>query len=138
EGVLVDRPARAADCEADCRRVAFAFHPDYFADFDPRDPHRRFGRDVDAVGERRLHFVAVAGEGDVAGEGEVGADDDDREEDRGDHRVARVPAEDAAAFLGGFDVALGQACHQWLPFGCPWVFVPWLPGTLPMTVLPFR
>ena len=93
EGVLVDRPAGAADREADLGGVAVAFDADHFADFDAGDPDGRVFGDVDAVGEGRVELVAVAGEGDVFGEGEVGADRHDQQEDHGDRRVARPPRE---------------------------------------------
>ena len=69
---------------------------DHFADVDAGDPHRRVGRDVDPVGEGGVERVAVAGEGDVFGEGQVGADREDEDEDQRDRRVARPPLEAAA------------------------------------------
>ena len=82
-------------------------------------------------------LVAVAGEGDVPGEGQVGAEREDEDEDDRDQRVAGSPPE---AALGGAlpGVALGQPAHlpSPCPFSWPEVLVPWLPGTLPITVWP--
>ncbi len=109
-GVVVDRPPVAFDGKGDVGVVAVAADFDHFADFDPGDPHRRVGRDVGAVGEGRLQGVAVAGERDVAGEGQVGPDREDEDEDHRDRGVARPPLE---APVGGSrpGVSLGQAAH---------------------------
>src|SRR5207342_533545 len=95
EGVVVNRLAFAFDREGDGGGVAVAFGRDHAADVDAGDPYRRVGGDIDPVAEGRVELVAVAGEGDVAGEGQVGPDGEDEDEDHRDHGVARPPLEAA-------------------------------------------
>ncbi len=105
-GVAVDRTALLFDGEGDGRGAAVAARLDHFADVDAGDPHRRIDRDIGGVGEGRLQLVAVAGEGHVFGERQVGPEGEDQDEDQRDRRVARSPAE--AAVLGALPgVSLG-------------------------------
>ena len=126
--------AVTADGEGDRGVVPVALGPDHFADVDAGDPDRRVERDVGRVGEGRIHFVAVAGEGNVFGEGQVGPDREDEDEDDRDRDVARPPLEPSRTGRRCPPVALREPAHS--SSTCPRVSVPHSSGELPMIVSP--
>ena len=110
--------------------VLVARDPGHLADVDAGDPHRRVLADRDRRREHALHAEPVR-EGDVLGEAEVDQDHGHDEDARPDRQRAASRAVLAQAS------PVGSAAEVAHPFFAPLlVFVPLLPGALPMIVCP--